>query len=76
MNKQQKENIEKEIDRLIKETKNFDKNYKDVITYFHTHAELCKKEEIVYREEIVMLLIKKFWEYGYSTGFKKGYSNG
>lgn len=67
--------VEKEMDKRIKETKNLDKNYQDIVTYFHTHAELCGKEEIVYREDVVMLLIKKFWENGYSSGYTKGYKD-
>lgn len=75
MNNNNLKKIELELDKLIKETKSIDENYKDIVTYFHTHAELCKKEEIVYREEIVMLLVKKFWENGYSKGFSNGIKN-
>jgi len=45
------------------------------IKSLHTHAELCKNDEMIYREEDVEIIVKvisnKFYQDGFSKGMKE-----
>lgn len=66
----------KVLEEMIKKLPDFELNYKNVVFHIHTHAELCGKEEIVYREEDVLLLVRVFYEKGYLDGSLKGQDEG
>ena len=62
----------KALKDLIKNAKDLENNYQTLIKSFHLEAQECKSNELVYKEDDVLTLIKAFWENGFDTGWDRG----
>ena len=62
----------KALKDLINNARNLENNYQELIRTFRTQVEICRQDEIVYKEDDVLILVKLFWENGFDKGFQKG----